>query len=178
MQACWIRRWSVSMIAVLTMIPLSAWISDGSYGQSEPATGDWSIFLPEDGGKELVVKSCFNCHDLARAVKLRGDREFWGDLISSMVANGAQFSSDEIAAMTKYLSAHLGPNQEPLVVPININTAKPPALRLLSPIAEQADQIVKAREQGTKFAAAEDLLKIDGITKEKLEKVKPFISAK
>ncbi len=169
----------VPIVAVVTIISLALLWCDGSYSRAEDSVaGDWSVFLPEDGAKQLVVKNCFNCHDLSRAVKLRGDHEFWTNLIWSMVANGAEYSNEDVETMAQYLSTHLGPDQARLVVPININTAKPELLRLLSPIADRADQIVKARENGTKFETPDDLLKIDGITKEKLEKVKPFISVK
>ena len=145
-------------------------------GQS--TSGDWSIFLPNGAGKDLAIKSCFNCHDLARVVKLRGDKEFWEDLITTMAAQGAQFSNDEIETLTNYFSSQLGLDKEPLVLPINLNTAKLEALRLLSPIAEHAPDIIKAREQGKRFEDIDDLLAINGITKERLEKVRPFVSVK
>ena len=142
------------------------------------ATKDWSVFLPEDPAKALIVKTCSNCHDLARVVRLRGDQDFWNELVFTMITNGADIANEDVDPITKYLSTQLSPDRERLSVPININTAKPEALRLLSPIASQVDNIVKAREAGAKFDAPEDLLKIDGITKEALEKVTPFISVK
>lgn len=146
--------------------------------QGGSITGDWSIFLPEGDGKQLAVRHCFSCHDLARVVQLRGNSDFWSDLVWSMVSQGADIPRDEADALIKYYSEHLGPNQPAFTVPINTNTAKPEVLRLLSPIANQADNIVKAREQGKKFETVDDLLKIDGITKESFEKIKPFITVK
>lgn len=154
-------------ISVILLVPFVL------FSQSTPA-GDWSIFLPEEAAKSLVVKHCFSCHDLARVVKQRGDHDFWSDLIWSMVNSGADIPRDDVETMAKYLSTHLGPNQEPLLVPININTAKPETLRLLSPIANQVDRIVKAREN-KKVETVEDLLQIEGITKQAIEKIKPFI---
>lgn len=169
---CLLRSMAVAVVL------LTNWIALGSFRQGEIGSGDWSIFLPEANGKDLIVTGCFNCHDLARVVKLRGGKDFWDDLIASMAAQGAQFSNSEAEAMTEYLSVHLGPDQEPLAVPININTAKLAVLRLLSPIADRAEEIVKLREQGKTFVTPDDLLIINGITKEKIAKIKPFVSVK
>lgn len=165
----YLRTFSVTVFVLASLVP---------YVKGQGNLGDWSIFLPIGPGKDPAVKSCFYCHDLARVVKLRGDKDFWGDLIATMAAQGAQFTNDEIESMTNYFSTHLGPDQEPLVIPINVNTAKLEALRLLSPIAEHAQDIITAREQGKTFETIDDLLAVNGITKEQLGKVKPFVSVK
>lgn len=137
---------------------------------------DWTVFMPDEPTKALVVKDCFSCHDIERVVKLRGNHDFWTDLIWNMVSNGADISREDVERMAKYLSVHLGPNQAPLVLPININTANRGILGLLAPIASHADEIIRAREHGTQFTSIEDLLKVPGITTEDIEKIKPFIS--
>jgi hypothetical protein len=68
------RLWAVVALVVLSF---SIWVLYGSSPQNGTTAGDWSIFLPEADGKDLVVKSCFNCHDLARVVTLRGDWIRW-----------------------------------------------------------------------------------------------------
>ncbi len=159
-------------------LPPARTVSAESQGTGESITGDWSIFLPEDSGKQLAVNHCFSCHDLARVVRLRGSSDFWSDLVWSMVSQGADIPREDAEALIKYFGGHLGPNQPTFTVPININTATAEVLQLLSPIANQVDKIVKARGEGKKFEAVEDLLKIDGITKDNFEKIKPFISVK
>ncbi len=171
--------WPVLTGLALLTVPGFAGTSHASpQGAGESIAGDWSVFLPEDSAKPLAVKHCFSCHDLARVVRLRGSSDFWSDVVWTMVTSGAEIPRDEAEALVKYFGAYLGPNQASFAVPINLNTAKPETLRLLSPLTGHVDKIVKAREEGKKFEAVEDLLKIEGITKESFEKVKPFLSVK
>ena len=137
--------------------------------------GDWSVFLPEDAGKKLAVDSCFSCHDIARVVRLRGDASFWSDLVWSMVSNGADISRDDADSLIKYFSTNLGPDRPKLVVPVNLNSAPIEQLQMLAPIAPQAQKIVAARADKP-FGSIDDLLQIDGITKDNLDKIRPFVS--
>ena len=170
-----LRCWSAALLfaGALFFPPLS-----GLTRMQRAAQGDWSVFLPEGDSKELVKKSCFQCHDLARVVKLRGDREMWTDLIYSMVANGANFTNDDIEAMAKYLSEGLSNEKPPLNVPINLNTASPVTLRMLSPISRYVEEIVQLRNKGEKFTAPEDLTKIEGVTSDTVDRIKPFVSVR
>jgi glucose dehydrogenase len=145
-------------------------------GSSQSAAKDWSVFLPEDRAKPLAVKVCAGCHGLASMVGQRGDADFWSDLVWTMVSSGADISRDEADTLVKYFSTYLGPGQPMLAVPINLDTADVETLRLLSPLASNAENIVKTRHELKGFKQPEDLLKVKGIKKEDFEKVRPFIS--
>ena len=61
--------------------------------------------------------------------------------------------------------------------PLNLNTATAAELLSLPGIGKTiAERIVKQRDVVGKFASVEDLLIVKGISKKKLEKLKPFIS--
>jgi DNA uptake protein ComE-like DNA-binding protein len=139
------------------------------------ATADWNVLAPDVKGKEVLVKRCYVCHNLAAVVSSRGDRDIWAGLITSMIGQGADIPADDMEPLTVYLSTQFGPDKPRLVVPVDVNSASLDVLRLLPPIAAQADAIVKARDAG-RFSSPEDLLKIEGITPEQFKKVRPFLS--
>ena len=93
-----------------------------------------------------------------------------------MIGNGADIERDKAEALITYFSVYLGPEQPKLTVPININTATVEIFRMVAPLASQADNIVNTRSELKRFDKPEDLLKVKGITKEALDKVRPFIS--
>jgi quinoprotein glucose dehydrogenase len=66
--------------------------------------------LPEDAGKEVVVRMCTKCHGTAVFSKLRMSREGWEDEVADMVEKGAAGTSDEIRAVTNYMARHFGAN--------------------------------------------------------------------
>jgi DNA uptake protein ComE-like DNA-binding protein len=139
------------------------------------ATADWNVLAPDAKGKEILVKRCYVCHNLAVVVTTRGDRELWAGLIMAMIGQGADIPADDMEPLTNYLSTQFGEDKPRLAVPVDINKASQEILRLLPPIAVHAEAIVKARETA-RFGTPEDLLKIEGITPELLKKLRPFIS--
>lgn len=168
--------WANTPAVATTVTPPSSVSQTTIVGAPSPIFGDWTVFLPDDASKALVVNHCFSCHDMERVVKLRGNREFWTDLIWNMITNGADIPRDDVESMAKYLSVNLGPNRPPLVLPMNINAAAQDVLGLLAPLASHTNDIIRAREHGTRFVNVEDLLKIPGITREDIEKVNAFVS--
>lgn len=167
---------SVCLLSVNTFVRSTASQAEQEKA-GEALIGDWSVFLPEDSGKKLAVEHCFNCHDLARVVSLRGAREFWSDLVWNMVAMGADIPPDETDSLIQYFSVYLGADRQRLKVPINLNAASVEELRLLSPLADHAEKIVQMREAVIRFEKVEDLMAIEGMTLEAVEKVNPFLSA-
>ena len=141
------------------------------------AMADWSVLAPEVPGKDLMVSRCSGCHNLSTTVTSRGDREYWSGRITAMVVLGADMPAGDVEPLVNYLSTHFGPDKLRLAIPVDINTAGKEVLRLLPPIAAQAEAIVNAREARGRFTAPEDLLKIEGITQEQFKQVRPFISA-
>ena len=60
---------------------------------------------------------------------------------------------------------------------IDINSATPEMLAKIPGVDSTiADSIAKYREANGAFSSAKDLLKVDGITPELLDKIKPFLS--
>ena len=137
---------------------------------------DWSIFLPEDESKHLVTHLCLSCHDLGLVVTRRGDYAFWEKTIIYMNTEGADIRHEESALLSTYLSSHFGRDQKPVIFPIDINKATREVIELIQPIARQAESILKARAGSGGFLKLEELLKVEGITEESFQKVRPFLS--
>src|SRR5450759_3078261 len=130
------------------------------------AMADWNVLAPEVQGKDLLVSGCSACHNLSMILTLRGDREFWSGQITAMAVLGADIPADDAEPLVTYLSTQFGPDKLRLAFPVDINKASKEDLRLLPPIAAQAEAIVNAREARGRFTAPEDLLEIEGITQE------------
>ena len=137
-------------------------------------TADWRLLFPEDPVKQKIVDNCSACHDLRFVLSTRFDESHWEDTVWTMVSNGAKIELDDVPAIVKYLSTHFGPDKKPLALPVDINTAPIDQLMLIPALAPHAQAIVKARE-ASRFTAIDGLLGIEGITKDALEKTKPFL---
>jgi competence ComEA-like helix-hairpin-helix protein len=79
-----------------------------------------------------------------------------------------------------YLSAasiaHAQHKKQPPAAPIDLNAATAEELQALPTIGPaMAKTIVDFREKSGPFRRAEDLLAIKGITKERLEKIRPYV---
>lgn len=55
-------------------------------------------------GEALLQVKCTVCHDLTRVHAQELDAVGWAAIIDQMIANGAQVSEDEAAAIAEYLS--------------------------------------------------------------------------
>ena len=60
--------------------------------------------LPEGPGRAELEKLCKNCHELARAVSRRQDRDGWQVTLHKMVALGTKGTDQEFALILDYLA--------------------------------------------------------------------------
>lgn len=129
--------------------------------------------LPEGDGKALVERSCKQCHELARSISLRQDRDGWNQTMTKMTAFGMKTTEKDYNQILDYLSKHYPADELP---PVNINTA--PAIELearLSLRRSQAAQVIAYRRKNGKFKSIDDLKKVPLIDMAKLEDHKDMI---
>lgn len=86
-------RW---LPAALALVPL------GGRGQTPPV-------LPEGAGREIVERTCSQCHSLETVLRSRLTRRQWEARIDEMIAKGAKLSDEDIDVIADYLGAHYGP---------------------------------------------------------------------
>lgn len=123
--------------------------------------------LPEGRGRAETEELCQGCHDLAKSVSLRQDRNGWGATLVKMIGFGVKADDAQLEALLDYLSAHYGAEELP---PVNVNTAR--AIQLESRLSlkrSEAAALLRYRSEHGAFQSFEDLLAVPGIDIAKLE---------
>jgi competence ComEA-like helix-hairpin-helix protein len=112
--------------------------------------------LPDGPGKAAFEKNCTTCHDAAQAISKRRTADEWERVIDDMVTRGANGSDEELDAITAYLTKSFGK--------VNVNAASRQELESALGIpAEEAQAIVRYREQHGKIGSLDELQKIPGV---------------
>jgi competence protein ComEA len=126
-----------------------------------------AVDLPDGPGKAETEKLCTQCHDLAKSVSMRQDRNGWGVTMAKMIAAGMKGSDQELQAVLGYLEKNFPAEALP---PININTAR--AIQLESRFSlkrSEATALLKYRKEHGSFKSIEDLKNVPGIDFSKIE---------
>jgi competence protein ComEA len=117
--------------------------------------------LPEGPGKAAVQRICSNCHEIETVIASRRTRIGWQQMVEDMASRGAEGSAEEMMAVVEYLTAGFGK--------VNVNAASVGDLvKALELPEKEAQAIVGYRQQHTKIKDFEELLKIPGVSAEKL----------
>ena len=64
--------------------------------------------LPDGPGKEIILNTCTQCHDLFRIKANRRAPEEWEETLISMLNEGAMLNDEEFARVHQYLSKNFG----------------------------------------------------------------------
>lgn len=127
----------------------------------------FAVVLPDGPGKPVLEKLCLQCHDVAKSVSLRQDRNGWGQTMTKMIAMGMKGSDEEMQTVLDYLVEHFPPEALP---PININTAR--AIQIESRFSlkrSEAAALLKYRKEHGPFKTIDDLKNVPGIDFAKIE---------
>ena len=132
-----------------------------------PVTSSLWGQMPNGPGREETQKLCSECHELARSLSLRQDRDGWKATINKMIGLGAQGTEPEFAAVLEYLSTHYAAEPMPR---LNVNQAKAIDFETrLSLRHSQASAIIDYRAKHGVFKSIEDLKKVPGIDPAKID---------
>jgi competence protein ComEA len=126
-----------------------------------------AIELPDAPGKAELEKMCLQCHDVAKSVSLRQDRNGWGQTMTKMIAMGMKGSDEDMELVLDYLVENFPPEALP---PININTAR--AIQIESRFSlkrSEAAALLKYRKEHGPFQSLDDLKDIPGVDFAKIE---------
>ena len=119
--------------------------------------------------KELLQKVCGTCHALDRVTASRRSRAQWEEVTDKMITLGAKGTDEEFTTVLGYLVSHYGR--------VNVNTATASEIaEVLGLSPQEAETIVKYRQDKGKFEDFEALSKTPGVAVEKLEKSRDAIS--
>lgn len=123
--------------------------------------------LPEGLGRDETMKLCKQCHEVARSISLRQDRDGWNTTMNKMVAFGMKSNEKEFAAVLDYLAKHFPADEVPR---LNVNKATAIELEAaLSLRRSQAAALIAYREKNGDFKTLEDLKKVPGLDAAKLD---------
>lgn len=129
--------------------------------------------LPEGPGRAEVDKLCKGCHEMARSISLRQDRDGWGHTVAKMTAFGMKSTPEEVNAMLDYLAKNYPAGEVP---PVHINKAT--AIQLESGLSlrrSQAAALIEYRTKNGPLKSFEDLKKVPLLDITKLESKKDRI---
>ncbi len=130
--------------------------------------------LPDGPGRKELETKCKQCHELARSISLRQDRDGWSTTMAKMVAFGMKLTEQEQNLILDYLAKHYPAEDIPK---INVNTAS--AIELESGLSlrrSQAAAVLAYRAKNGEFKSLEDLKKVPLIDPEKIESHKDRIA--
>jgi competence protein ComEA len=125
--------------------------------------------LPDGPGKEAVQQNCVRCHLLRSLVAARHTRLEWDNVVTDMIGRGAVIPENEIAAIVDYLARTFPKDTS------NINVNRATARELVDALrltAQEAEAVVRYREENGYFHKFQDLEKVAGLDLKKLEPTK------
>jgi competence protein ComEA len=130
--------------------------------------------LPDGPGRVELEKLCKQCHELARSISLRQDRDGWNATLAKMSAYGMKSTNKEYAAVLEYLAKNYPAEDLP-----RINVNKATAIELESGLSlrrSQAAALIDYRKKNGEFKSIDDLKRVPLIDMEKIEAKKDRIT--
>ncbi len=65
--------------------------------------------LPDGAGKEILLNTCTQCHDLKRIRRQGRSAEGWLEILDAMLNEGAPLSEQELPVILRYLARNFKP---------------------------------------------------------------------
>ena len=123
--------------------------------------------LPDGPGRAETERLCKQCHELARSISPRLDREGWNQALTKMAAFGMKSTDREYALVLDYLVKNYPAEDVP-----RINVNKATAIELESGLSlkrSQAAAVLAYRTKNGDFKSLDDLKKVPLIDVDKIE---------
>ena len=121
--------------------------------------------LPAGKGKETLENTCTECHGLEQVFDRLRTAAQWQKIATSMRSKGATMTDDELKTLVEYLSQNFSA--------VDVNKAGAPELaKELGVSGGVAAAIVRYRESKGEFREWQDLLKVEGVDRAKIEAIK------
>ena len=132
--------------------------------------------LPDGKAKQTIENTCHECHGLDKLFAKSRTRPAWQSLIKVMVDRGATLTDAEFTDVVEYLYDNFGDHgADQPKLNVNKSTAKELETGLELP-PDVARAIVRYREAHGNFKEWRDLVKVDGVAKDKIEAKKDRLS--
>lgn len=129
--------------------------------------------LPEGPGKAEVERMCKGCHELARSISPRQDRDAWRITLNKMTAFGMKSTDSDMALVLDYLAKAYPADDVPRLR-INKCTAIE-AESILGLRRSQAAALIAYRDKNGDFKNLDDVKKVPNIDPAKIDAKKDRI---
>jgi competence protein ComEA len=104
--------------AGLALIPAALVVLLGhASAQAPSASGGAHTVLPENAGRDTLIKVCSNCHSPDIVAMQRHDAQGWADLVQIMAGRGANATDDQFDQIIDYLAKSFPETKAPGAVP-------------------------------------------------------------
>ena len=130
--------------------------------------------LPDGPGRAELERMCKQCHEVARSVSLRQDRDAWSATMAKMAAFGMKASDQDMELVLDYLAKNYPAEELP-----KINVNKATAIELESGLSlrrSQAAALLAYRARHGAFKSLDELKKVPQMDAEKIEAKKDRIA--
>jgi competence protein ComEA len=135
-----IKRLSLTGIMAATILIAAPLFSTVS--AQTPAAKSDNAALPDGPGKDVIKKSCSQCHDASVILTKPGHTDDdWTDILNKMIGRGAVLSDDDGDTLLQYLSDNFGPSWKgkPSASPATTGTAPDAGKPASAPEAQPAN---------------------------------------
>jgi competence protein ComEA len=123
--------------------------------------------LPEGPGRAEMEKICKGCHEMARSISPRQDRDGWLQTMNKMAAFGMKSTPEEFNKVLAYAVKNFPADDVP---PINVNKATAIELEAgLTLRRSQVAAILEYRAKNGDFKSLDDLKKVPSIDAAKID---------
>jgi competence ComEA-like helix-hairpin-helix protein len=96
----------VAVLIVFTAVPFYS-----AFAQNPPAKQDDDAALPAGPGRDILKKSCSQCHTASVIITKPGHTDDdWADILNKMIGRGAVLSDEDGDTLMDYLSTNFGPD--------------------------------------------------------------------
>ncbi len=129
--------------------------------------------LPEGPGKAETEKLCKGCHEMARSISKKQDRDGWMATMTKMSGFGMRATDAETAIVVEYLARNWAAED---LAKINLNTAS--AIQLESGLnlkRSQAAALIAFRKEHGKITSLDELTKVPQLDVKKIAEKKDRI---
>jgi competence protein ComEA len=100
-----------SLTGIMMATVLIAAASLGSISAQNPAAKQDDAALPDGPGKQVLKKSCSQCHNASVITTKPGHTDDdWTDILNKMIGRGAVLSDEDGDTLLDYLSTNFGPS--------------------------------------------------------------------
>jgi DNA uptake protein ComE-like DNA-binding protein len=131
------------------------------------ATSGLAAAQPKDPNLEAVKAVCGRCHGEAQFMDKPRSWDGWNNVFGEMSRLGATGTDEQLEQVTSYFLDHL--------TTLNVNTGSAEDVAWVLNVSDEVAQRIVAERQKKKFTSLAQLSAIPGVSRERLEMLKPRI---